>query len=59
MEAIECLWVAVDHDESEQGQRASRAVGARWQKAGREILFVMPNKPGTDLNDLEGGVCHG
>jgi hypothetical protein len=56
---IESLWVAVDHDKSGQGQKASRAVGERWQKAGCNVFLVKPNKPGADLNDLEGEVCDG
>lgn len=45
---IECLWIAIDHDEA--GVRAGQTAAARW--AERETILVSPRSNGADLNDL-------
>ncbi|MCJ2069400.1 toprim domain-containing protein [Methylobacterium sp. J-030] len=57
LSGIECLWMAVDHDPA--GLRAARACAARWQAAGRETFLIMPDAPGTDLNDIIKGAPRG
>jgi putative DNA primase/helicase len=48
---IESLAVIADHDANGAGEKAARAVEARWLQAGREVRALMPNEPG-DLNDV-------
>jgi putative DNA primase/helicase len=47
---IECLWIAVDHDEA--GQRSAATCAERWTAAGQEVFRVMPESSGDDLNDV-------
>lgn len=47
---IECVWIAVDHDEA--GQRAAATCARRWTEAGHDAFRVRPAMPGDDLNDL-------
>jgi hypothetical protein len=49
---IECLWIAVDHDEHGRGQQAARTCSARWVAAGKEAFRITPDQPGDDLNNL-------
>ncbi|UVF18839.1 toprim domain-containing protein [Microvirga terrae] len=53
---IECLWIAVDHDET--GLRVARSTGRRWQASGAEVFLTTPSTAGTDLNDvlMAGGI---
>jgi hypothetical protein len=51
---IECLWIAVDHDEA--GERAAATCAQRWTAAGQEVFRVRPKSSGDDLNDLIGTV---
>lgn len=52
---IECLWLAVDHDEA--GIGACETTSARWLAAGAETFLVRPTRQKADLNDVakEGG----
>ena len=50
LSAIECLWIAVDHDPP--GERATRACASRWQSADREVFAVKAKASGCDLNDV-------
>jgi hypothetical protein len=47
---IECLWVAVDHDET--GLRVARAAGRRWLASGAKVFLTTPSTAGADLNDV-------
>jgi putative DNA primase/helicase len=49
---IEALTIFVDHDESGTGQHAARECSCRWTAAGREVLRVVPNALGDDMNDV-------
>ncbi|MEE1658311.1 toprim domain-containing protein [Microvirga sp. CF3062] len=53
---IECLWIAVDHDET--GVRVARSTGRRWQASGAEVFLTTPLSAGADLNDvlMAGGI---
>jgi hypothetical protein len=53
---IECLWIAVDHDET--GLRVARSAGQRWQVSGAEVFLTTPAAAGADLNDvlMTGGI---
>lgn len=51
LSGIECLSIIADHDVSGAGEKAARAVEARWFQAGRDVRVLMPNEPG-DLNDV-------
>ena len=49
---IEFLTILVDNDASGTGQRAADACAKAWLVAGKQVLKLMPNKIGTDFNDL-------
>jgi putative DNA primase/helicase len=51
LSGIGCLSIIADHDANGAGERAARAVEARWLEAGREVRVLMPNELG-DLNDV-------
>jgi hypothetical protein len=52
LDGVETLWIAVDHDNNGVGPRAARTCSKRWAAAGREVLRVIPERTGADLNDL-------
>jgi hypothetical protein len=47
---IECLWIAVDHDNT--GLRVAHSTGRRWQASGAEVFLTTPLAAGADLNDV-------
>jgi hypothetical protein len=47
---IESLLIAADHDPA--GIAAAKTCAQRWLSAGRSVRVVMPDGPGTDLNDV-------
>jgi putative DNA primase/helicase len=49
---IEVLWIAVDNDPSEAGERAADRCADRWNAAGREVYLVKANIVKADLNDV-------
>jgi phage/plasmid primase-like uncharacterized protein len=49
---VDCLTLLVDADESGTGQSAAAECAARWREAGCEVIRLIPNKLGTDFNDL-------
>ena len=49
---VETLVFGVDHDSSGVGLKAAKACSRRWTAAGREVLRVIPERTGADLNDL-------
>jgi len=53
LSGIECLWVAVDHDQA--GLRAAMNCSGRWRDAGREVFLVTPRAERLDLNDTVKG----
>lgn len=54
---IECLWIAVDHDDA--GVRAAKDCAERWRQARAEAHLVKPDTERADLNDLVRGRAHG
>jgi len=42
--------VAADHDAP--GRAAAQRAAARWKAEGRKVRIALPDKPGTDFNDL-------
>jgi hypothetical protein len=53
---IETLVVAVDNDPNGAGQAATLAVVERWDAAGCEVIPIMSDHVGEDLNDVVGGL---
>ena len=49
---IEHLTLLVDNDASGTGQHAAEECKRRWIAAGREVELLMPDKVGTDFNDV-------
>jgi hypothetical protein len=56
---VERLIILVDHDLNGAGQNAAIRCAERWSRAGREAVRLMPDKPGTDFNDLVLEMRHG
>jgi len=52
LSGVECLTILVDNDESGTGQRAALECSSRWTSAGREVLRIIPDRCGDDLNDI-------
>ncbi len=52
LKGVEVLWIAVDHDSNGVGLKAAKTCSRRWTAAGREVLRVIPERTGADLNDL-------
>lgn len=51
LDGVESLTIAADRDESGTGQRAAADCAQRWLDAGREVLVLLPDQVGSDLND--------
>jgi hypothetical protein len=49
---VERLVILVDNDVNGAGQAAATRCAERWSRAGRQVVRLMPDKPGTDFNDL-------
>jgi hypothetical protein len=49
---VECLTILVDRDENEAGQNAADECAWRWTMAGREVIQIIPKRPGEDFNDV-------
>ncbi len=47
---VQSLTVAADHDQA--GMDAAETCAACWTDAGRQVRLVLPEAPGTDLNDI-------
>ena len=41
-----------DNDHNGAGQAAAEDCKQRWQQAGRAGVRLMPDRPGTDFNDI-------
>ena len=51
---IDALTIIADHDKDNAGQAAARDCGRRWRAAGRDVVCLLPDKPGADFNDVLG-----
>ena len=51
LDGVEVLTIAADRDASGTGQAAAAACAERWVAAGREVLILLPDRIGDDLND--------
>jgi DNA polymerase I-like protein with 3'-5' exonuclease and polymerase domains len=49
---VERLILLADNDANNAGADAAEAVKRRWLEAGRRVALLMPDRPGTDFNDL-------
>lgn len=49
---VERLILLIDHDLNGAGQAAATVCAERWSRAGREVVRLMPKRPGADFNDL-------
>jgi Toprim domain/CHC2 zinc finger len=47
---VERLIILVDHDDA--GRDAARICGERWNRDGRKVVRLRPERPGMDFNDL-------
>jgi hypothetical protein len=52
IDGVERLILLADNDLNHAGQVAAEACKQRWQQAGRSGVLLMPNRPGTDFNDI-------
>src|SRR5262249_31940774 len=52
IDGIERLVILVDHDLNGEGQRAAAQCADRWSRGGRTAIKLIPNRPGSDFNDL-------
>jgi hypothetical protein len=56
---VKRLIILGDNDETGTGQLKALQAYHRWREAGRDALILMPNKVGTDFNDIARGRHHG
>jgi DNA polymerase I-like protein with 3'-5' exonuclease and polymerase domains len=49
---VERLIVLADNDANNAGADAAEALKRRWLEAGRRVALLMPDRPGTDFNDI-------
>ena len=49
---VKRLTLVIDHDRNGAGQEAAAVCEQRWRMAGRTVVKLMPDVPGTDFNDL-------
>ena len=52
IDGVERLILLADNDHNHAGQAAAEACKRRWQQAGRRGVLLMPDRPGTDFNDI-------
>jgi putative DNA primase/helicase len=52
LSGIGCLTLIVDNDESGTGQRVALECSRRWTAAGREVLRIIPDHQGSDMNNI-------
>ena len=52
IDGVERLIVLADNDANNAGQIAAEACKRRWLEAGRRVALLMPDRPGTDFNDI-------
>jgi putative DNA primase/helicase len=51
-DAAERVCIAADNDADGAGQEAAQYALERWEEDGRDVRVVIPNKPGSDFNDV-------
>lgn len=49
---VERLIILADHDLNGKGQAAAEACKQQWRQDGRTGIVLLPDRPGTDFNDL-------
>jgi hypothetical protein len=49
---VRSVVIAVDNDSNGAGQAAALSTYYSWKREGRSVGFLIPPKPGTDLNDV-------
>ena len=52
IDGVERLILLADNDANNAGQIAAEACKRRWLEAGRRVALLMPDRPGTDFNDI-------
>ena len=52
IDGVERLILLADNDHNNAGQIAAEACKRRWLEAGRRVALLMPDRPGTDFNDI-------
>ena len=52
IDGVERLILLADNDHNGAGQIAAEACKRRWLEAGRRVALLMPDRPGTDFNDI-------
>ena len=52
IDGVERLILLADNDHNGAGQAAAEACKQRWLQAGRRGVLLMPDRPGTDFNDI-------
>ena len=52
IDGIERLILLADNDINHAGKIAAEACKRRWLEAGRRVALLMPERPGTDFNDV-------
>ena len=52
IDGVERLILLADNDLNNAGQIAAEACKQRWLEAGRRVALLMPDRPGTDFNDI-------
>ena len=55
IDGVERLLVLADNDANNAGAIAAEACKRRWLEAGRRVALLMPDRPGTDFNDVVPG----
>jgi len=50
--AVEQLFILADHDLNNEGQLAAENCKRSWVQAGRRGVVLLPDRPGSDFNDL-------
>ena len=52
IDGVERLIVLADNDANNAGADAAETCKRRWLEAGRRVALLMPDRPGTDFNDI-------
>jgi phage/plasmid primase-like uncharacterized protein len=52
IDGVERLILLADNDTNNAGQIAAEACKRRWLGLGRRVALLMPDRPGTDFNNI-------
>ena len=52
IDGVERLIVLADNDAQQRRTNAAEACKRRWLEAGRRVALLMPDRPGTDFNNV-------